>query len=301
MKNKFKKSLILFVLIGLMSFIPGLNYAQSLQLIGPRKNIPVDAPADKGFSMFAVCVTGVISRSGQPTGIDYAWLKDHGWKGVVDLRVDGEYGQIGDDTKIKGFNELNFNYLALPIADGFVPSDKQAQRFLEFANNPLNQPVHVHCRAGIGRTGVMIALYRYMVQGWPIDEAINESRLFSGGMNRIQENWLKKWAQKHTKELKQTKVIEVQLGHNFTIALEANKTTGYEWQFAKPLDQSMVELMSLEYLINKTKLIGVGGKQVWILKALKIGKVNIHFKYVRPWEKNNPPVNETSFVIVIVK
>lgn len=102
-------------------------------------------------------------------------------------------------------------------------------------------------------------------------------------------------------ELKQAKVIEVQLGQNFTITLEANKTTGYEWQFAKPLDESMVQLISSEYLVNKTKLIGAGGKQVWVFKALKIGKTTIPFKYVRPWEKENPPVNEAFFTIVIRK
>ncbi|MEI6832327.1 MAG: protease inhibitor I42 family protein, partial [Candidatus Omnitrophota bacterium] len=89
-------------------------------------------------------------------------------------------------------------------------------------------------------------------------------------------------------ELKQAKVIKVQLGQNFTITLEANKTTGYEWQLANPLDESMVQLISSEYLTRKTKLLGVGGKQVWVLKALKTGKMTISFKYIRPREKENP-------------
>ncbi len=102
-------------------------------------------------------------------------------------------------------------------------------------------------------------------------------------------------------ELKQAKVIEVKFGQNFTITLESNKTTGYEWQFAKPLDESMVQLISSEYRINKSKLIGAGGKQLWIIKALRTGKTTISFRYVRPWEKDKPPVNEVSFIIVIMK
>jgi len=158
--------------------------------VGPRQNISFEAPGDSGFCSFAIPVTNIISRSGQPTINEFCWLKDHGWKSVVDLR-------ISNDAKIQGFNELHFNYLVLPIVDNTAPSDQQAQKFLKFVTNPINQPVHIHCHAGIGRTGVMIALYRYMVQGWPMDKAISESRLFGGGVNQIQENWLKIWAKTH--------------------------------------------------------------------------------------------------------
>jgi protein tyrosine/serine phosphatase len=78
-----------------------------------------------------------------------------------------------------------------------VPSDKQVQEFLEFVTSPYNQPVHIYCHAGVGRTGVMIALYRYMVQGWPMLAAIIESHLRGSGINKTQANWLKSWAQKH--------------------------------------------------------------------------------------------------------
>jgi len=76
-------------------------------------------------------------------------------------------------------------------------------------------------------------------------------------------------------EPKQAKAIEVQAGQNFTITLEANATTGYQWQFAKPLDESAIQLISSEYLADKTRLVGAGGKQVWIFKALKEGRVNL--------------------------
>ena len=100
-------------------------------------------------------------------------------------------------------------------------------------------------------------------------------------------------------ESKEAKVIESQVGNNFTIKLEANATTGYEWQFTKPLEEDILQLISSEYLPDKTELLGAGGKQVWIFKALKSGKTTIYFKYVRPWEKNTPPANEEFFIIVI--
>lgn len=100
-------------------------------------------------------------------------------------------------------------------------------------------------------------------------------------------------------ETKQPKVIEAQAGQNFTIMLKANATTGYQWQFAKPLDENLVQLTSSKYLANKTNLVGAGGKQVWMFKALKAGQTNISFKYVRSWERNTPPQNEESYLVII--
>ncbi|MFA6281637.1 MAG: protease inhibitor I42 family protein [Candidatus Omnitrophota bacterium] len=102
-------------------------------------------------------------------------------------------------------------------------------------------------------------------------------------------------------DLKPAGAIKVQVGQEFTLALGANATTGYEWQLAKPLDESSFKLISSEYLPDKTELVGAGGKQVWLLKALKSGEVTISFKYVRPWEKDAPPVEEKSFLIKIAE
>jgi inhibitor of cysteine peptidase len=102
-----------------------------------------------------------------------------------------------------------------------------------------------------------------------------------------------------TEETKQAKVVEVQAGQGFTITLKANAATGYQWQFVKPLDENLVQLISSKYLTDKTKLVGAGGKQVWVFKAMKPGQTTISLKYVRSWEKNTPLQNEESFVVVI--
>ncbi len=177
---------------------PSAAPSPSIVFVGPREGIPAEAPKDYGFWSLALPVPGVLSRSGQPTLKDFKWLKDNGWKSDIDLRVDGERGEVGDDRKIPGFNALGFNYLPLPIADGSPPSEKQAKEFLAFITNPANQPAHVHCRGGIGRTGTMVALYRYAVQGWPMDKAIEESLPFQGGVSEGQKKWLLKWAAEHS-------------------------------------------------------------------------------------------------------
>lgn len=162
--------------------------------VGPRGNTPSDTPAEYGFWSFAIIDNGKISRSGQPLMSEFKWLKSNGWKSVVDLRVDGEYKEVGDDRKLEGFQDLGFNFLSLPIRDGAPPTIDQANQFLKFVTDPSNQPVHVHCRGGFGRAGTMIALYRYTVDGWTMPEAIAESRLFRGGVSENQEKWLMNWA-----------------------------------------------------------------------------------------------------------
>lgn len=171
--------------------------------IGPRQNIPDNSPVGEknskgtGFWSFAIAVDKVLSRSGQPTYENFKWLKENGWRSVIDTREDGEYGEVTDDKKISGFNELGFNYLYLPMKDNTVPTNEQAESFLNFITDPKNQPAHLHCRAGIGRTGTLTALYRYSVQGWPLEDALKEAKLYSSGLNKVQTAWLEQWALNH--------------------------------------------------------------------------------------------------------
>ncbi|MBN2831500.1 MAG: protease inhibitor I42 family protein [Candidatus Omnitrophica bacterium] len=97
------------------------------------------------------------------------------------------------------------------------------------------------------------------------------------------------------------KVIRARLGENFTITLESNATTGYTWEFSKPLDKEFVRLTNTFYETKETGLVGAPGKQVWIFEALKTGTVTIAFEYIRPWDKGAPPEKEESFTILIME
>lgn len=192
-----KKLIIAITLVGFMIFgstAAVLTATNKPALIGPRDNISTSTPKAYGFWSFAIVDKDKISRSGQPLISEFQWLKNNGWKSIVDLRVDGEYKEIGDDKKLKGFKTLGFNYLSLPIRDGGIPTLSQARQFLKFVTDPANQPVHIHCRGGYGRTGTLIALYRYTVDGWTMQQAIAESRLYLGGIDSVQKQWLLNWA-----------------------------------------------------------------------------------------------------------
>ncbi|MBU0672161.1 MAG: protease inhibitor I42 family protein [Candidatus Margulisbacteria bacterium] len=93
----------------------------------------------------------------------------------------------------------------------------------------------------------------------------------------------------------------VRIGENISFSLDSNATTGYQWQLARPLDNNFVELVSSVYLVPNTGRVGTGGTEIWTFKALKVGRTKIYLKYVRPWEKDEPPAETRVFDVKIIK
>ena len=74
--------------------------------------------------------------------------------------------------------ENGLKFLHLPIADMQAPTLEQCGRFTEFASANMLQetPVLVHCTAGLGRTGTMLACY-LVHQGTDPSHALSEVRV----------------------------------------------------------------------------------------------------------------------------
>lgn len=96
-----------------------------------------------------------------------------------------------------------------------------------------------------------------------------------------------------------TNTIKTTVGKKFVITMDANATTGYEWQLANPIDDNLIKLVSSIYNPYKTGRLGSGGKSIWTFKAVRAGKTQISFKYIRPWEKNTRTANETTYIVTI--
>lgn len=75
------------------------------------------------------------------------------------------------------FKSAGFAYLSLPIPDGAPPTMEQAIKFMQFviAQRSAQRAVAVHCHAGIGRTGTMLATY-LITQGDDAKTAISRVR-----------------------------------------------------------------------------------------------------------------------------
>jgi inhibitor of cysteine peptidase len=95
------------------------------------------------------------------------------------------------------------------------------------------------------------------------------------------------------------KTIDVELCKDFTITLESNKTTGFGWDIATPIDEKIIKFIGCEYIAAQTGLIGSGGMEIWSFRAVCPGKTNISFKYIRPWEKDVPPAKNLTFNVVV--
>ena len=72
---------------------------------------------------------------------------------------------------------LGMHFLNIPLnsLDHITKSeDKDIDRALEFMNNPINQPVFIHCEHGKDRTGLLVALYEVKYLGVDPETAHDE-------------------------------------------------------------------------------------------------------------------------------
>jgi len=80
--------------------------------------------------------------------------------------------------------------------------------------------------------------------------------------------------------------LTVKEGENFSIFLDANLTTGYQWQM--DLDRVFIQFLDVSYTPPSTELVGASGVEKFDFKAVSKGMVNIIFSYLRPWEEKAP-------------
>jgi protein-tyrosine phosphatase len=63
----------------------------------------------------------------------------------------------------------------IPVTDMESPTVAQVTEILDLLSGPGGELTYVHCEAGRGRTGVMIACYRMAVTGWSAADALTEA------------------------------------------------------------------------------------------------------------------------------
>jgi predicted secreted protein len=103
--------------------------------------------------------------------------------------------------------------------------------------------------------------------------------LISGCSNIKEYSWIKPASPGTPTEQN----IESIVGSQFIISAESNVTTGYIWEAS--FDQSYVNLVSSEYVVDNPGLVGSGGKDRFVFQSLKSGETKIVLTYKRPWEQ----------------
>ncbi|GAK57938.1 protein tyrosine/serine phosphatase [Candidatus Vecturithrix granuli] len=126
-----------------------------------RWAVPIEKPGLPNLHK----VSEDLYRGAQPTTQGFQELHKMGMKTVVNLR-----SRHSDQDKL---GNIDLTYIEIPM-NAWHPEDEDVVKFLQVTTDPEKVPVFVHCQHGADRTGVIVASYRVIVQGWSKDEAIAE-------------------------------------------------------------------------------------------------------------------------------
>ncbi|MEO8481983.1 MAG: dual specificity protein phosphatase family protein [Acidobacteriota bacterium] len=113
-------------------------------------------------------------RGAQPSLAGFQALRALGVTSVINLTT-GRDEVTMEQATVEG---LGMEYIHLPWSAVHDPPAEHVRAFVDWLETHHDTLTFVHCKAGVDRTGTMVASYRLLAQGWSADAAVAEMDAF---------------------------------------------------------------------------------------------------------------------------